>query len=43
MNLLLLGGVGGVSLEASRDLFDRGGFDRITLADADLEKAKTFA
>jgi lysine 6-dehydrogenase len=43
MNILLLGGVGGVSLEASRDLFDRGGFDRITLADADLEKAMTFA
>jgi lysine 6-dehydrogenase len=39
MNLLLLGGIGGVSLDASRDLVQDGGFDRILLADADLERA----
>jgi hypothetical protein len=40
MNLLLLGGIGGVSLDASRDLIHGGGFDHVLLADVDLERAR---
>jgi lysine 6-dehydrogenase len=41
MNLLLLGGIGGVSLDASRDLVQNGGFDRVLLADVDVERTRT--
>lgn len=43
MNVLLLGGIGAVAAEASRDLFQHGGFDKITLADVNVEKARAFA
>jgi hypothetical protein len=38
MNLLLLGGIGGVSLDASRDLI-ASGFEHVLLADNDSERA----
>jgi saccharopine dehydrogenase-like NADP-dependent oxidoreductase len=43
MNVLLLGGIGGVSLDASVDIVQRGGYDRILLADGDLERARKLA
>lgn len=43
MNVLLLGGIGGVSLEASQDIVHKGGFDEILLVDANVERAKELA
>ena len=43
MNVLLLGGIGGVSLDASQDIVQNGGFDNIQLADVDLDRAKEMA
>jgi lysine 6-dehydrogenase len=43
MRVLLLGGVGAVSVDASRDIAGQGSFDDLVLADADLEKATGFA
>ncbi|MCK4975911.1 MAG: saccharopine dehydrogenase NADP-binding domain-containing protein [Anaerolineales bacterium] len=40
MKVLLLGGIGGVSLDASQDIFQNGGFDEIILADANLKRAQ---
>ena len=42
MNLLLLGGIGGVSLDASRDLISGSGFEHVLLADVNLERARQF-
>ncbi len=42
MKVLLLGGIGAVSIDASKDIIQGGGFDDILLADVNWEKAAKF-
>lgn len=42
MKVIVLGGVGAVGIEASRDLVEYSDFDEIMIADIDIKKAKAF-